>query len=276
VTKSRRIELLIFVVIFPLGVSAFTGGSRGGPRVAVVGSNKVFALSVSNVSTPPFQMRNYRTSGTYPQVFRTDMDLKAVNTAIRDGVLAAQRSYARLVRPMEAKMPQLFRPSYPYSGVYATSPRLRLISASTVVVSALIPLRRVLPGGNGGATWIAVTVQVPSGSAIGIRELFAQPSRGLAALADAVRTRVLSSNNCIRASVQNPVVGALNARGFNPTVSNYQYFALTTRGLAIGLPAGQVSSASCNRVETTVPYALLRPYLSKLARNLISGVRRPQ
>jgi hypothetical protein len=220
------------------------------------------------------RLPNYRTSGTYPQVSGGKVRLEAVNAALRDAVLRAQRRYAAFVRrEYMPSMPELFGPGYRYSGTYRTSPRLSLISASTVVVSALIPVLEVLPGGTGGATWLSVTVRVPSGAPVGIRGLFSQPARGLRALAAAVRRKVLATNSCIRASNRGPG-RAINARGFAPTPRNYRYFSLTAKGFAVGFPIDQVGGSSCGRVQTTVPYAVVRPYLSALGRRLVAGVRR--
>ena len=264
-------------VILLIGMTACGSGSSSDSSGSAVAPSSVSPLAVFESPTPPLQVPNYRTSGTYPQVSSSKVRLKAVNAALRNGVLRAQRQYAAFVwREYGSAMPELFRPNYPYSGEYRTSPMLSLISASTVVVSALIPVRQLLPGGTGGATWLSVTVQVPSGAPVGIRDLFAQPARGLRALATAVRRKVLSTNSCIRASFRDPVGGALNARGFDPTPSNYRYFALTASGLAIGFPIEQVGGASCGSVQTRVPYTVVHPYLSELGRKLVAGVRAPQ
>ena len=233
-------------------------------------------LVVVEARTPPLRVPNYRTSGTYPQVSGGHVGPKAVNAALRDALLNAQRRYAAFVRrEYMSSMPELFRRAYRYSGTYTTSPKLSLISASTVVVSALIPVRELLPGGTGGATWLSVTVQVPSGAPVGIRGLFSQPAGGLRALASAVRKKVLATNSCIRASNRGPG-RAINARGFAPTARNYRYFALTAEGFVVGFPIDQVGGSSCSSVETSVPYAVVRPYLNNVGQRLVAGVRRPR
>jgi hypothetical protein len=150
------------------------------------------------------------------------------------------------------------------------------MSASTTVASALIGVRRVLPGGTGGGTWLSVTVEVSTGARVGVRDLFSEPARGLGALAEAARRNLVSTNPCIRASVNAPRVGPIYARGFAPTVGNYQHFALTPRGLLVGFFQEQVGGASCSSVQTTVVYAVLRPHLSRLGKRLVAGVRRPR
>jgi hypothetical protein len=261
-----------------LVVAATACGSGSSARVPETREARsgVSPLPVAQARTPPLRLPNYRTSGTYPRVSGGQVELGAVNAAIRRAVLGVQHRYAAFVRrEYISSMPQLFRRGYRYSGTYRTSPRLSLISASTVVVSALVPVREVLPGGTGGATWLSVTVRVPSGAQVGLRRLFAQPDRGLRALASAARRTVLATNRCVRASNRGPG-RAINARGFAPTPRNYRYFALTAQGFAVGFPIDQVGASSCGSVQATVPYGVLRPYLSALGQRLVAGVRRPR
>jgi hypothetical protein len=262
-------SLLVAATACGSGSSAGTHG--GGPA-----TSRSSPLVVVEARTPPLRVPNYRTSGTYPQVSGGQVGLKAVNAALRNALLSAQRRYAAFLRrEYMSSVPQLFRPGYRYSGTYRTSPKLSLISASTVVVSALVPVREVLPGGTGGDTWLSVTVRVPSGAPVGLRGLFSQPAQGLHSLASAVRRTVLAKNSCVRASNRGPG-RAINARGFAPTPKNYRFFALTARGFAVGFPIDQVGASSCGGVQTTVPYSVVRPYLSKLGQRLVSGVRRPR
>lgn len=270
--RTRRLFAISVLVV----VGAASGCSSGGDgRRTDAAESKVGSLTVVQVTTPALQVPNYRTSGTFPQVSSSELDLKTVNASIRTAVLEAQREYGREARQRWRAMPQLFDPDYRESGFYATSPRRNLISASSTVVSTLIPLRAVVAGGTGGETWLSVTVRVPSGSPVGIDDLFTEPARGLEVLAAAVRRRILFANTCVRASVADPVGGKFTGRGLDPTLPNYRHFALTPKGLEIGFPAGQVAAAACNRLSVAVPYSVLRPYLSDLGRKLISGVRRP-
>jgi hypothetical protein len=141
------------------------------------------------------------------------------------------------------------------------------------VVSALIPLTERFPGGNEGQTWLAVTVRAPSGAPVSIGQLFEDGARALRALAATVRTQLVAGNSCIRQSLED--LPAL-AQGFAPTSANYHDFALTPKGLVVGLRTSQVGFPTCNRVSTTVPYATLRAELSPLAKRLIAGLRQPR
>lgn len=59
---------------------------------------------------------------------------------------------------------------------------------------------------------------------------------------------------------------------YAPRAHNYRYFALTIRGLAVGF----WQAPACDRLQATVRYSHVRPYLSKLGERLVAGVRRPR
>ena len=104
-----------------------------------------------------------------------------------------------------------------------------------------------------------------------LRDLFASPGRALDALAAASR-----KNGCVAVALHDPGLGPYVAPWLKPTMSNYRYFALTPQGLAVGFEQDTVASPPCGRVEVTVPYSVLRPYLSRLGATLIAAVRRPR
>jgi len=271
VMKAIRTRGIACTVALSIGLSACGGTSTGRSD----GSDSLpTALTIYRVVTPPLPAPHYRTTGTYPQVSGGKVSLKAVNATLRQAVLDEERRYARFARKEVSSTPKRLLRKYP--GIFMTSPRSRLISASSVVVSALIPTLELYPLGNDGAVWISVTVRVPSGTRVAVGELFADPARGLRELARLVRTKVLSTNSCVRQSFQDPIGFEEWERGFAPTASNYRHFALTTRGLVIGFPIAQVASPRCGRVEATVSYEALGSFQSKLGQRLIAGVRRPQ
>src|SRR2546429_5949289 len=101
------------------------------------------------------------------------------------------------------------------------------MSASTVVVSALLPAtREVFPGQSGGDDWLAMTVRVPSGTRVTITDLFKSPDRGLHVLAAAWKARIRRTG------------GGPCPHGYRevhaPTARDYRAFALTPTGLAVG------------------------------------------
>lgn len=234
----------------------------------------VSPLTVITKPTPRLAAPHYRTMGSYPQVTRHGLDVRRVNRAIGSVVVSEQRRYAQVAINEEAQAPDSVRLGY--KGLFATFVSRKLLSASTEVVSALIPLYEIYPGGSDGGSWLSVTVRVPSGSMVGLDDLFSEPTRALPVLARAVRQRMLASNSCVRDSLKKErIYSGLRTyeKGFAPTEANYRHFALIPSGLAIGFPVEQVASAVCNVVEATVSYTALDPYWSPLGTKLIGAVR---
>jgi hypothetical protein len=234
-------------------------GCGGGRHRDAGRSRTVSALTVVEARTPPLRVPRFDTSGTYPQVTGASIDLRAVNAALRGAVLADQRAYARYARK---KKPRVV---YRARGVYRAAVDRRYLSASTAVVSALMPLTRELfPGQHEGDGWLAMTVRVPSGRPVTISDLFEQPARGLRALAAAWKATIRRTPGraCLR----------IYPGQYRPTVANYGAFALTPSGIAVG----SREIAACYRLVATVPYRRLRPYLSKFGAALIAGVRPPR
>ena len=189
-----------------------------------------------------------------------------MNAALRNTLLAEQRRYARVALADEAQNPAPVQLGY--QGLFETSTVPRLISANTVVVSALIPVDEIFPGGHEAGYWLSVTVLVPSGAQVRLPQLFANPSRALRAIARLARSTLRRESSCVRQSMaRDPLL----ERGFAPRVANFRHFALTTRGLTIGFPIGQVALGICNRVQTTLPYAAIRSRLSRLGRDLVAA-----
>jgi hypothetical protein len=190
-----------------------------------------------------------------------------VNAALRGTVLAEQRRYARVALAYEARSPDPIRLGY--KGLFATSTVPRLIAANTAVVSALIPVDEILPGGHEGGYWLSVTVLVPSGARVRLPQLFANPRAALRAIARLAQSTLRRESSCVRQSLaRDPLL----ERGFAPSVANFRRFALTRRGLTIGFPIGQVALGICNRVQTTLPYVALRSRLSRLGRDLVAAI----
>ena len=219
----------------------------------------VSTLAVVEARTPRLTVPRYDTSGTYPQVRGGGLDLRAVNRALRAAVLADQRAYAAYAHKEKPRV------AYRERGVYKTAVDRRYVSASTVVVSALIPLTtEVFPGQHNGDGWLGMTARVPSGKRLTITELFANPDQGIKVLATAWKARIRQSGGgrCLR----------IYPEAYRPTIRNYRAFALAPRGIAVG----SWEVAACYRLVATVPYRILQPYLSELGSTLVAGVRRPR
>jgi hypothetical protein len=221
---------------------------------------------------PEVKLNGYRTGGVIPHVVSGTARAKSVNLAIGRNIRSQQHAYVKDVRPQLAEG---YTNPAGGPGIYETHVRPDLISASSTVVSALVPLTSLLPGGTDGSNWIAVTVSVATGRVVKLADLF-ERTDGMAALAARVRARILAKRGCVRASYHDYLGHQTAAEGFRPTASNYQYFALTPSGLTIGIPNGQVVSPGCGRLLATVPYGQLRPYLSAQGKALTAGVRAPR
>jgi hypothetical protein len=185
-------------LVLLIAAAACGGGSRhGAGRSAFVSASapSVSALAVVEVRTPTLQVPRYDTSGTYPQVTGGSLDLQSVNAALRAAVVSDQSRYARYARREKPRTAPSER------GVYEPTVDRRYLSASTVVVSALLPLTRELfPGQHEGDGWLAMTVGVPSGGRVAISDLFANPGRGLRVLAEAWKAEIrhTGGRSCLR------------------------------------------------------------------------------
>lgn len=239
---SRRLLFAFFTALSCALVMAF----------ADIGRSTVHRLAVIDAATPCFPVRGYVTSGTYPNVLGVSKEAARTDIALRRALVADQRGYARSAREHVAPS------SY---GVYETTIDERLTSASTVVVSALIPALKLYPGHTGGQTWISATIDVHSGKPVSLSQILANPTLALPALIAAWNTHAQSA----------PLTSSgHDVAGFPWSLTHYRHFALTPAGLAFGF------AVSGSRSTTVIPYRIVRPYLSPLGRRLVAGVRRPR
>jgi hypothetical protein len=236
------------------GDSARTGSSP----------STVKPLAIVGVPTPPFRVRGYDTTGTFPQVSGQGGDLRAVNAGLRAAVLADQRAFAPYALREKKLLPTTGRGDY-RTALDGTPNSRSYVASSTAVVSALFPrTQEVFEGQSGGDGWLGITVRVPSGKRVTITDLFANPMQGIKALAAAWHGE-------IRRTVGAPCL-RIYSSVYAPTPENYRSFALTATGIAVGTP----EEAACYRLSAIVPYSTIRPYLSTLGSTLITGVRQPR
>lgn len=228
----------------------------------------VTRLSVSYHADPAFG-DGYQTSGSYVQVSGID-GLGAVNTALRDLIVDDQK---RDRTTFSSYGPG---PAGSGPGIYSSQPDKGSVSASSAVVSVLIPTDAIFPGGNDGSGWLSSTLLVPSAGKVTLDQLWADSSgAGLDALATAASAKVLASNPCIAQQEQQEgdANGTTFGGGIAPTARNYANFALTPSGLAIGFAQGQLAAEACDTTKVVVPWSTLRPYLSATAKQLITELR---
>jgi uncharacterized protein DUF3298 len=264
---SSRFWMPLAVALVAVGVTA-CGGEPRAEGVGARAGNGASALRVIYVRTPRLRVRRYLTRGTWPQLASRGRQPRQANAALFEVLHDDQRTFAKIARKQLRQPYSLWRR---FTGTYETRPRRGLISASTVVVSALVAQRQLFPGGNDGDRWLSVTVRVSNGSRIVITDLFARPADGLRVLAETVRKQLQATNPCVRKS-RSP----FTLRGFAPTATHYRHFALTPSGLAVGFNLGDVAEVPCGRVVSVVPYSSVRPHLGKLGQELVAGVRRPR
>jgi len=239
---SRRLLFAFFFALSCAVVMAF----------ADIGRFTVHRLTVINAATPCFPVQGYVTSGTYPNVLGASKEAARTNIALRRALVADQRSYARSARQHAAAR---------WDGAYETTIDGQLTSASTVVVSALIPTLKLYPGDTGGQTWISATIDVHSGKPVSLSQILASPALALPALIAAWNTH---------AQLTPLTSSGHDIAGYAPSFTHYRHFALTPAGLAFGF------TLSGSRSATVIPYRIVRPYLSPLGRRLVAGVRRPR
>jgi pimeloyl-ACP methyl ester carboxylesterase len=230
--------------------------------LAAIRADDVITLSQQLVPDPPLGP-DFTTSGDYVQVSGA-AGLGTVNAELRELIINDQAA----LRALEKNYPPHEGPP----GIYSSEPRQGQISASSAVVSALIPAASATPD---AATliqhWVSGTYLVPSGTPVSLPSLFTSLPQGLQALARFAKAGLLATNGCVRQF--NTEVGSTGDAGFAPTRSDYQYFAMMPAGLAIGFLDGQVSEMACGDAEVTVSWSQLRPYLSPFALQLISKLR---
>jgi len=228
-------------------------GNRSSAQTASVSS-----LRLITVPTPLLPVPRYDTSGSIPKVSGSGIDLQHVNASLREAVLRDQRAYEPNARASAKHTGSRCR------GTYSLVTDRRLLSASSVVVSALLPATKLYPCGNEGQGWVSVTVRVPSGKQVTLAQLFRDPEGdGLFQLGVAW-FRVIARDSRLNCVVS-------NLSSYQPTLRNYRYFALTPHGLALGFR----QEPACQRIVGIVPYRALQPYLSNLGKQLVAGVRRP-
>lgn len=239
------------------------------------------ALSVTYVRIPPLKAPYYHSSGSFPQISASRMNLStiaAVNVSLEKSLSSAENSYAVEARQEENQQEAIGVTSAQElsdPGIYQVAPNPHFISATEVVVSALVPVLELYPGGTEGSVWLSVTLRVPSGQPVDISDLFSNRERGLQGLAAEVQSQFAASRTCGVSKTLTYAERSLLLQGSAPTAKNFKDFALTPRGLMIGFTQGQVCPLAYGRTSVTVPYSDLSKYLSSLGQRLVAGARPP-
>jgi len=210
---------------------------------------------------------DYTTTGTYPQVSGVP-NLASVNTALRDLILndqqQAKANFANYGPPQPSADP----------GVYASDPARGVISASSTIVSALIPTTTIFPGGNDGDHWVSTTVLVPSAKTIGLADLFTDPAQALDIIAAMMKHHFLTSGGCVEQALTDPEFDSSTyLSDLDPKPSNYQHFAISPAGLTVGFDQGFLAAEACDSQIATIPWSALRQQLSPGGQQLVDALR---
>jgi hypothetical protein len=238
-----------------------------GSKSATDSAPTVQPLTIVHRAVPRLPVPHYRTSGTYFRVEGRGLD--RVNRAVAGALSSEERRYAARARAEVSTQPPIQLRLY--SGTFRVGLDPRLVSASTAVVSALVPTLELFPGGNDGNGWISVTTRVPSGATVELTDILGPGAWN--DLSFAARHALMRTNSCFRKGLAIPAQSHYSAEGLAPRPRNFRFFALTRSGLALGFPIGAVAGVPCGGVSTVVPYADIRSQLTPLGRTLVAGVR---
>jgi WD40-like Beta Propeller Repeat len=133
-----------------------------------------------------------------PAAHRPSINLRRVNRAIR-ALVEDQRRFAVRARRQAAEGQH---------GVYRTRVMRKYVSASTVVVSALMAAtREAFPGQHEGDGWLAITVRVGSGRQVALNEMFARPTRAAGARDRLANADQADKGGSVSAALPEPVSG---------------------------------------------------------------------
>ena len=235
-------------------------------------SPKVEALSLVQTMIPNEPC--YQTSGSYPQLDEHCVVANEVNESIAKVFRNDERKWIAwgmsFKRRVDSKCPGeyeiLNRPTTTFLDNKHQEFPSTYESASSRVISVLSTIQTSAPSGAGiGGHFVSITIDPSNSQTVELKQLFAKSSRAYAFIQELVIKR------CVELRGSDDCSGA--AQILPPKSSSFRYFALTTKGLAVGINGEVVSSWAW---ETTVPYSSLRPYLSTFGKWLVAGVRFPR
>jgi len=221
--------------------------------------------SIYEVATPPLGVRYYHTVGTYPQVRGSrPSQYSSANSALKRAVLLDEHAFAVAARK------NAYRGKPPAPGLYETPTDRKLTAVSNLVASTLIPTVEEFLMSEPDEGWIAVTVLLSTGRDISPASvLFRNEGLAMLSVAQRVQRSALSRYQCLPRP-DNLAKGQLE-QAFEPSSGNYRFITLLKSGLSVGFAAGEVGSIGCGRIQVTVPFNVLRPYLSLRGTRLVAS-----
>jgi len=245
----------IFMATSGCGGSAIDGATFVGQR-----DSRAIPRGVVMVPIPRLRVDGYNTSGMFPQVYANSVNLVRVNHALRAAITGDEDRYRSIASAWRERLRGPNGPRPLTAGVYRLTLDRQLLSASSITVSVLLHSKRGIDQNDITNSWLGITVDAATGSRVGITQLF-RGSVGLRAFGAAWRAVVLRRNPCPRGY---PSMYA-------STPHNFRDFALVRGGIA----AGVTEVGACGEIAATVPFSVVRKYLSALGLRLVAGVRRP-
>lgn len=253
------------------GASLSLLGSTDPADAATEGSAPV-PLKISRAVPPSIGLPYIRIRGAYPRVSgaAAPTAIRAVNARLRELVVADERGF-RAAAVTNTSLPLKARMSNP--GLYETAIDSKLVSASTAVVSVLLPVTVSQPLGATLEYWLSLTLRLPTGTSVHLEDMLANRSSGFRAIARAAREELIATNSCVREDERDSAKRAIYRQGWLPLAKNFQTFALVTQGIRIGFLMGDVAGIPCGSMEALVPYQTILPYMNEFGRRLVSGVR---
>jgi hypothetical protein len=227
--------------------------------------------TVTVYERPIPSMSHLITSGSFPQLSSSRVNLAAVNHTLWVALLDSERAWqARVIK----RLPKSSGSGAGGKGQYLVAPGSFFPKGYTVTglsdgfISVLVPVLESYPEGGTGGSWIEATVAIPSGRPIElVSALFSSPSVGLSFLAKTTERLFLASklNPCL-SSVS---ACAINLDGFAPSRGNFSNIALSSRGLSVGFVDGQVDNGD---PLVTVSPTLLRKSVTSFGMKLLKLV----
>jgi hypothetical protein len=166
----------------------------------------------------------------------------------------------------------------PLPGDYSIEPSKNFVSASSAEISEMLPTASEFPLGVYTENWVSSTVEIPSGVTVEMQQLFKNPSSALREISFIVKNDFLKGKTEDERIVRNndySLGWTTVFAGIAPKYSNYNYWALTSQGLALGFSQGVLAGDDAGRIEVTVPYTKLSNYFSSLGSYLVSKVQNP-
>jgi hypothetical protein len=202
--------------------------------------------------------RGFTVTGSVPQLRHAGASEAALNERLRSVVEQGITEAEASVRPTSGR--------FAGGGEFGIIPDRSLISANSVLVSALLPVTASRPYGTGSPYWLSVTITVSSPrSTVSISHVITAAGFGL--LAKSLRAR-LEGNRCVEQLASKEL-----SRATAPMASSFRQFAMLPSGLAVGFPASANGPLyECGSPYVVIPYSQIAGAMSPAGKALAEAV----